>query len=163
MWPLISHITSQNHKFLFCKMELITLSWSASVKTGDNVCGDFIVPQSAVFCHFYTCGESMHDPVSLTFRWPRWLRYPYFPEAKSWVSLSLSFTTWWWYCGYHPTGNEEKPGVLFNEFSFGLTRYLVVGFFYGDLILYKGVWGGGVRVLLVSWKMQTFFCSVSGK
>lgn len=64
VWPLVSHITSQNHKFLFFKMELITLSWRASVKTGENVRGDFIGPQSAVLCHSSTRG-SLYTILSL--------------------------------------------------------------------------------------------------
>lgn len=35
----------------------------------------------------------------------------------------------------------RKTRDLLNEFAFGLTKYLVVGLFYGDLIMHKGDWG----------------------
>lgn len=35
----------------------------------------------------------------------------------------------------------RKTRDLLNEFAFGLTRYLVLGLFYGDLIIHKGAWG----------------------
>ena len=56
VWPLVSHITSQSHKFLFFKMELITLSWRASVKTGDNACGDLMALNQLSFASFTHVG-----------------------------------------------------------------------------------------------------------
>lgn len=92
--------------------------------------------------------------------WPRWLRCPISwrlkPRFISHLPLQLCDDG----SGYHPRGNEKTRDLL-NEFVFGLTRYLVRGFFYGDLIMHKGTWG--------DWESHWFhgkcriLCSVSGK